>query len=164
LPTLNGDAIGGGAELAVACDMRLVTSHARIGVLQGRMGITSARGGGPDLCALVGSARAMRMMSRCEMADAELAVAWGFAELVVRDGPEGADTTGFLKPLLDRSALVLRGIKAATSASRELVRASQRATCLVSESELQRRAHHDDVCAISFGNPRPVRERGRRVE
>jgi hypothetical protein len=41
--------LGGGAELAVACDMRLMASHARLGFIQGRMGITSAWGGGPDL-------------------------------------------------------------------------------------------------------------------
>jgi enoyl-CoA hydratase/carnithine racemase len=113
---VNGDALGGGAELALACDMRVFASHARLGFVQGRMGITSAWGGGPDLCALVGPARAMRMMSRCELVNAELALAWGLADLEARDGPEGTDVKEFLKPLLDRSPLVLRGIKAQTSA------------------------------------------------
>lgn len=124
---VNGDAIGGGAELAVACDMRLFASHARIGFVQGRLGITSAWGGGADLCALVGPARAMRMMSRCEMVGAGLALAWGLADLEVRDGPEGDDVKGFLKPLLERSRLVLRGIKEQTCAWRNgLAYASRR--------------------------------------
>ena len=115
---LNGDALGGGSELAVACDLRLMAPHARIGFIQGRMGITSAWGGGPDLIALVGPARAIRMMARCEMVNAAQALAWGLADLEVRDGADGEDVKTFLKPLLERSTLFLRGIKAQTSAWR----------------------------------------------
>ena len=115
---VNGDALGGGAELAVACDMRLIAPHARIGFIQGRMGITSAWGGGPDLIALIGPARAMRMMARCEMIDAARAVAWGLADLEVRDGLDGDDMKNFIEPMLERSALVARGIKAQTIAWR----------------------------------------------
>ena len=115
---VNGDALGGGAELALACDMRLIASQARIGFIQGRMGITSAWGGGADLIALVGPAHAMRIMSRCEMIGAGLALDWGLADLEARDGAEGDDVTGFLKPLLERSRAVVRGIKAQTAAWR----------------------------------------------
>jgi len=82
---VNGDALGGGAELAVACDMRMMAPHARIGFIQARMGISTAWGGGPDLIALVGPARAMRMMSRCEMIDAPTALSWGLADLEARE-------------------------------------------------------------------------------
>lgn len=115
---VNGDALGGGAELAMACDLRVFASHARIGFVQGRMGITSAWGGGPDLCALVGPARAMTMMTRCEMVDADRALAWGLADLKVRDGPAGEDLQRFLEPLLERSRAVLQGIKSQTTAWR----------------------------------------------
>jgi enoyl-CoA hydratase len=123
---LNGDALGGGAELAVACDMRLMASHARIGFIQGRMGISTAWGGGPDLVALVGPARAGRILSRCEMIEAKQALGWGLADLEVRDGPDGEDVKSFLKPLLERSPLVLRSIKAQTSAWRNVALASRR--------------------------------------
>ncbi|CAN5815664.1 enoyl-CoA hydratase/isomerase family protein [soil metagenome] len=115
---LNGDAIGGGAELALACDMRLQASHARIGFIQARLAITSAWGGGPDLCRLVGGARAMRMMSRCEMVDAQQALAWGLADAVIGDGAEGLDVQAFLEPMLACPPQVLRGIKAQTMAWR----------------------------------------------
>jgi enoyl-CoA hydratase/carnithine racemase len=108
---VSGDALGGGAELAVACDMRMLEAHARIGFVQGRVGITSAWGGGPDLCQLVGAGRAMRMMSRCEMIDAKTALDWGLVDVVVTGGAESADVQSFLKPFFDRSPLVLRGIK-----------------------------------------------------
>jgi len=118
LAYLNGDAIGGGAELALACDMRLQASHARIGFIQGRLAISSAWGGGPDLCQLVGGARAMRMMARCEMVDAAKALEWGLADSVVADGPDGQDVQAFLAPMLACPQQVLRGIKAQTAAWR----------------------------------------------
>src|SRR5579872_215309 len=43
---LNGDALGGGAELALACDLRIAAPHARIGLLQARHNIATAWGGG----------------------------------------------------------------------------------------------------------------------
>lgn len=118
LAYLNGDAIGGGAELAVACDMRLQASHARIGFIQARLAIGSAWGGGPDLCQLVGGARAMRMMARCEMVEAERALDWGLADAVIADGADGKDMESFLAPMLACPQQVLRGIKAQTAAWR----------------------------------------------
>ncbi|MEG0973871.1 MAG: enoyl-CoA hydratase/isomerase family protein [Comamonas sp.] len=116
LAYLNGDAIGGGAELAVACDNRLQASHARIGFIQARLAISSAWGGGPDLCQLVGSSRAFRMMSRCEMIDAQQALAWGLADVVISDGIDGADMQRYLEPMLTCPIHVLRAIKAQTAA------------------------------------------------
>ena len=115
---LNGDAIGGGAELALACDMRLQAAHARIGYIQSKLAITSAWGGGPDLFGLVGVSRAMRMMSRAELVDAESALLWGLCEAIIHDGSAGADIETFLKPLNGCAPQVLRGIKAQALAAR----------------------------------------------
>lgn len=119
LAYLNGDAIGGGAELALACDMRLQAAHARIGYIQARLAITSAWGGGPDLFRLIGPARAMRMMSRSELIDAEQALAWGLSDAVIRDGPQGQDIAAFTRPLDQCAPQVLRGIKAQAIAARQ---------------------------------------------
>ena len=59
---LNGDALGGGAELAVACDFRVFAHHARIGFVQGRLNISTAWGGGVDLMRLVGPAIGLRLL------------------------------------------------------------------------------------------------------
>jgi enoyl-CoA hydratase len=119
LAYLNGDAIGGGAELALACDLRLQARHARIGFIQARLAISSAWGGGPDLFQLVGSARALRMMARCEMVDAGQALQWGLADAVIGDGPQGEDMRRFLDPMLSCAPQVLRGMKAQARAWRE---------------------------------------------
>jgi len=119
LAYLNGDAIGGGAELALACDMRLQARHARIGFIQARLAISSAWGGGPDLFQLVGASRALRMMARCEMVDAERALQWGLADAVIGDGPQGEDMRTFLAPMLACAPQVLRGMKTQARAWRE---------------------------------------------
>lgn len=147
LALLNGDAIGGGAELALACDMRLQSSHARIGFIQARLAITSAWGGGPDLCRLVGGARAMRMMSRCEMVDAPQALAWGLADAVIGDGPEGSDMQAFLEPLLACSPQVLRGIKAQTMAWRR--GESYEALRAIEQQQVLKTWLHDDHWSAS---------------
>lgn len=115
---LNGDAIGGGAELALACDMRLQSAHARIGYIQAKLGITSAWGGGPDLFQLIGPAHATRMMSRCELVGAG-ALTWGLADAVISDGPQGQDLAAFIKPLNTCPPQVLRGIKAQAITARQ---------------------------------------------
>jgi enoyl-CoA hydratase len=139
---LNGDAIGGGAELALACDMRLQAAHARIGFVQARLAITSAWGGGPDLCRLVGGARAMRMMSRGELIDAQQALAWGLADAVICDGPSGCDIQDFLAPVLGCAKQVLRGIKAQTGAWRQL--ATYEASRTIEQQHLLETWLHDD--------------------
>jgi enoyl-CoA hydratase len=102
----------------LACDMRLQGAKARIGFIQAKLAITSAWGGGPDLCQLVGAARAMRMMSRCELVDAQQALAWGLADAVIGEHAVEQDIQAFISPLLSCPPHVLRGIKAQTSAWR----------------------------------------------
>ena len=76
-------------------------------------------GGATDLCQLVGASRALRMMARSELIDAEQALAFGLADATARDGADGADLSAFLQPLRERSPGVLRAIKAQVAASRK---------------------------------------------
>jgi enoyl-CoA hydratase/carnithine racemase len=122
LAYVNGDALGGGAELAVACDLRVFASHARIGYIHGRLAITPAWGGAAGLVSLVGRARALGMMARSEMIDAPRALAWGLADAVVEGGPDGADMRAFLEPLRSASTHVLRSLKAIVATSVDAAR------------------------------------------
>ncbi len=116
---LNGDAIGGGAELALACDFRLMREAARIGFIHGRLNITAAWGGGTDLYGLVGRARALRMTTRSELIPAALALEWGLADAVLADHEMESGLREFIAPILGQSATVLRGCKAQAIAARE---------------------------------------------
>jgi enoyl-CoA hydratase/carnithine racemase len=115
---LNGDAIGGGAELAVACDLRVVAEHASLGFVHGRLAISAAWGGGADLVDLIGRARAFRMMARSELIDAFTALEWGLADLVVPGADLERRVRDFVAPIAAARPQVLRAIKAQSIAAR----------------------------------------------
>jgi len=128
IAVLNGDAIGGGAELAVACDFRLMREGAHVGYVQGRLAISSGWGGGTDLVDLVGPARALRMMTRAELVSADTACAWGLADAVFPVTGLDAALEDFVQPIVAQASLVLRSFKAqAIAARRGLPYAERRA-------------------------------------
>lgn len=115
---LNGDAIGGGAELALACDLRVMREGAHIGYIHGRLAITSAWGGGADLVSVVGPARALRMTARCELVPAAAALEWGLADATAAAGELDTALDEFIAPMLKQARAVLRGCKAQARAAR----------------------------------------------
>jgi enoyl-CoA hydratase/carnithine racemase len=115
---LNGDALGGGAELALACDLRVMREGASIGYVQGRLAITTGWGGGTDLATVIGPARALRMTARCETVSATTALEWGLADAVAPAGKLDAAVQDFIAPILRQSGNVLRGFKAQALAAR----------------------------------------------
>ncbi len=116
---LNGDALGGGAELAVACDFRVFAHHARIGFVQGRLNISTAWGGGVDLMRLVGPAVGLRLLSRSELIPGPDAVAMGLGDAAAAPDQPLADlVTDFLGPIESQAPQVLRAFKAVATAAR----------------------------------------------
>jgi enoyl-CoA hydratase/carnithine racemase len=80
---LNGDAFGGGAELAIACDFRIAAAHARIGFAQITLGLMPAWGASERLAALVGRGRALSLLLNGHAASASEAFQLGLVEQVV---------------------------------------------------------------------------------
>lgn len=116
---LNGDALGGGAELAVACDFRVAASHAHIGFIHGRLNIATAWGGGADLMRLVGTAKALRLLATSERVDAPAARELGLVDAVGTAGESlQAVIDRFIAPFLQQAPQVLRAFKALASAFR----------------------------------------------
>lgn len=117
---LNGDALGGGAELAVACDVRILAHHAKIAFVQGTMCIATAWGGGPDLVRLVGPSQALRLLMRADLLDAPAALALGLADAAAAPSEPFAEFAArFLEPVLQRKPQVMRTFKALIRAMRE---------------------------------------------
>jgi enoyl-CoA hydratase len=83
---INGDCLGGGCEVALAADIRIVSATAHFGFKQVTLGITPAWGGRPRLVRLVGRAKALMLLLSGEAIDAREAERIGLAEKVVAPG------------------------------------------------------------------------------
>jgi enoyl-CoA hydratase len=119
IAALNGNAMGGGAELAVSCDLRVAAHHARIGFVQGRLAIATAWGGGPDLFSLVGRARGLRLLTTCEMLEPQAALDIGLYDAVGGEGEDFSDTIeNFLAPMRERVPQSMRAFKALCASHR----------------------------------------------
>ncbi|MBW8639072.1 enoyl-CoA hydratase/isomerase family protein [Hoeflea sp. WL0058] len=86
---INGYALGGGLELALACHLRIASATAKVGLPETRIGILPANGGTARLTRLVGRGRAMRMILLAEHVDATEAERLGIVDWVVE--PEDFD-------------------------------------------------------------------------
>jgi enoyl-CoA hydratase len=83
IAAVNGFALGGGLELALACHLRLAARHARFGLPEVKLGIIPGYGGTVRLPRLVGRGRALELILTGEMIDAEEAYRMGLVNRVV---------------------------------------------------------------------------------
>ena len=119
IAAINGNALGGGAELAAACDLRVGAAHARIGFIQGRMGLTTAWGGGLDLCSIVGFQKALWLTLSGEILNGHDALQAGLLDALAGDGETLEDALErILAPLLSQPRIVLASFKALNRAAR----------------------------------------------
>jgi enoyl-CoA hydratase len=83
---INGFALGGGCELAMACTMRLASSNAKLGQPEVKLGIIPGYGGTQRLPRLVGKGIAMQLVLAGEMISAEEALRIGLVNEVTAPG------------------------------------------------------------------------------
>ena len=83
IAAINGFALGGGLELAMACDVRIASSKAKMGQPEVKLGTTPGFAGTQRLPRLVGLGRAMEMLLVGEPIDAETALRYGLVTKVV---------------------------------------------------------------------------------
>jgi enoyl-CoA hydratase len=119
IAALNGNTFGGAAELAVACDFRIAAAHARIGFVQGRLALSTAWGGGPDLLQLLGRSQGLRLMVTGEMVSSDAALAMGLVDKIAGDDERLGDVVeAFLEPMRKQAPQVMRVFKALADAHR----------------------------------------------
>jgi len=83
IAAVNGFALGGGLELAMACHFRIASDNAKMGLPEVTLGVIPGYGGTQRLPQLVGKGRAMEMIMTAGMIDAETAKSYGLVNHVV---------------------------------------------------------------------------------
>jgi enoyl-CoA hydratase len=83
IAAINGYALGGGCELAIACSMRIASRNALIGQPEVKIGIIPGYGGSQRLPRLIGKGMALEMILSGEPISADDALRWGLVNRVV---------------------------------------------------------------------------------
>lgn len=83
IAAVNGFALGGGLELAMACHFRIASSNAKMGLPEVSLGVIPGYGGTQRLPQLIGKGRAMELIMTASMIDAETAKNYGLVNYVV---------------------------------------------------------------------------------
>lgn len=104
-------AFGAGLQLALACDLRILTSDASVGLLEANYGLIPDLIGSTRLPQLVGPGRAKKMIWLAEKIDAEEALRIGLAEMLVPDEELKEATSRLAARLVDAPATAVREAK-----------------------------------------------------
>ena len=109
---LPGPALGGGAELALACDLRICDMRARFSFKQVRLGVTTAWGSIARLVAVVGRGTAARLLYTGHEMKATEAKLCGLADEVVADGSCAEVAIAWALDIAQGSATAIASMKA----------------------------------------------------
>jgi enoyl-CoA hydratase len=107
IAAVNGFALGGGCELAMACHVRLASDKAQFGQPEVKLGLIPGYGGTQRLPRLVGTGRALQLLLTGELIDAAEAYRIGLVNRVVPAGELLAAATAMLQQMLANAPLAL---------------------------------------------------------
>jgi enoyl-CoA hydratase/carnithine racemase len=111
IAAINGYAMGGGLECAMACDLRIAEAHAQMALPEASVGLLPCAGGTQNLTRLVGEAWAKRMILCGERVDAETALRIGLVESVCATGESLAQALELAKKVEKQSPLAVKFCK-----------------------------------------------------
>jgi enoyl-CoA hydratase len=105
IAAINGVALGGGCELAMACTFRIASDKAKLGLPEVKLGLIPGYGGTQRLTRLIGRGQALRLMLTATIVNAQEALTLGLVEEVIpaadllKRAQELATTIAMLSPL-----------------------------------------------------------------
>ena len=134
IAAINGMAVGGGLELALACDLRIAGDSAKMGAPETKIGLIPAYGGTQRLSRLVGAAKAKEMIFSGGLVAAAEAMRIGLVNRTVPSGQELRAARDLAHTIAQNSPKAGQAAKRAIQASRD----STLAAGLALESELFR--------------------------
>ena len=113
IAAVHGAAVGGGCEVALACDLRIAAENARFGLPEIKLGIIPGAGGTQRMPRLVGEGRAKWLMMTGEFIDAQTSLAWGLVNQVVPNDALLDEARKLAQSLVEQPPLALAFIKSA---------------------------------------------------
>jgi enoyl-CoA hydratase/carnithine racemase len=122
IAALNGHALGGGAEVAIAADLRVAADDIKIGFNQVTLGIMPAWGGAERLAQTIGRSRALLAIATGDLFDAESAQACGLIDLVVPRASFDDEWRALARRLAASAPGATRAVKAVIDAAFPAVR------------------------------------------
>jgi enoyl-CoA hydratase len=108
IAAVNGFALGGGCELAMACHLRVASEQAKFGQPEVKLGIAPGYGGTVRLPRLVGKGRALELLLTGDVIDAKEALRIGLVNRVVSADRLLAEAEAMLRTILANGPLAIR--------------------------------------------------------
>lgn len=107
IAAINGYALGGGTELAMACHLRIAAETARLGQPEVKLGLIPGFGGTQRLARLVGKGRALEVILSGRMVSAAEALSWGLVNRVVPADKLMAEVEALCREIIKNAPLAL---------------------------------------------------------
>jgi enoyl-CoA hydratase len=117
IAAVNGLALGGGCELAIACDVRVAARSASFGQPEIRLGLIPGGGGTQRLPRLVGTGRALQLILTGSIISADEAYRIGLVDVLVDDADLDGAASSLGRTMAQYSPVALQLAKAAVAAS-----------------------------------------------
>ncbi len=105
---INGYALGGGCELAMACTLRVASENAKLGQPEVKLGLVAGYGGTQRLVRLVGLGRALELLLTGEQISAQRAYEIGLVNAVHPQGELISETESLLRKILANGPIAVR--------------------------------------------------------
>lgn len=116
IAAVNGFALGGGCELAMACHLRVAGEHARFGQPEVNLGLIPGYGGTQRLIQYIGKGKAMELLLTADMISAQEAMQLGLVNAVVPSGEEVNKAREIMEKILTKGPIAVRKVIEAVNA------------------------------------------------
>ena len=163
IAAIEGHCLGGGLELALACDLRVAGDTARLGLPEVKLGVFPAGGGTERLPRLIGEARARELIYTGEPVDAREAWRLGLVNRVAPTGQALQAALELGRAIAERPAITLRTVKAVLDrgSCMDLLEAQQISVEAISELFLSDVVRENVRAFLEKRPPKPERPGGK---